>query len=1061
MTPPLNPSGLTVRRLLCVLAAVVGLVLPGALQAQAGMGSISGRVQNVGNAKNLNNVRITVEGTNHVTFTNEYGEYRLNDVPAGEVRVQAFYTGLDSEVSTVTVTAGQAVTLDFNLSSRERYGDDKTVKLDTFVVAASREFEGNAIATNEQRFSPNIKNVVAADAFGDVTEGNVGEFLKYLPGISVDYVAADVRTVSVRGFADTFTNVSVDGMRITSSVSGTAARAFEFEQISINNVARIEVVKVPTPDTPADSLGGNINMVSKNAFERRGVEFNYRAYLSANNEDTNLFSKTAGPGNKQTYKVLPGFDFDLAIPFSKTFGIVITGLSSNQFNEQHRWQPTWNYAQAGATQDNPYLQQLQMQDGPKNTYRDSLSAKADWKISDDQVVSLMVQNNYYAAFFGNRNINFNLGTNPVPTPATGSPLSWGPDFVNSATGRASVTQSGSFRNKNGDTLAAALTYTRNGRFWDINAGLHGAQSRLWYRDLSDGQFSAFSTSLQGVSQVRVSGIAYPGFDWVAYRADGSSIDYNNLNNYRVTTTRSQPIDGLATMKGGFVDVKRDFDTVSFPFAIKAGIAGREEVRDNRRYQTDYTYLGPDLTANTADDNAVQFIDTAYSTESPYWGKKPIQWGDPYLMGALFKAHPEYFRDGTGATATGVQSEIFRISNSQRISEKVSAAYVQAELKLFNNKLGIVTGVRYEKTEDSGVGAKIDPDAPFVRNADGTFLDGDPVTAGLQRVRKTAAGAAGSLQEVGVIYTERAFHNSNSYDSYNPSFHATYQLKDNLQFRFSYARTFGRPDYTDIIPSATIDENENAIFTPGSSPGTITLTNTGLKPWKANNYDVSLEYYFKRGGVASVGAFQKNLQDFWGTFNAPLTAAQATALGLDPIYAGWTAITKTNVGDAKITGLEVNFQHTLDFIPGWGRYFSINANATKLHLTGPNGTDFRRFIPETANFSLSFNHKPVTIRVTYNYRGRQLVQSIANAQSDVAGTPAGSGGFSQYYAARYNLDTNFTYTYSKRLQFFFNARNITNVPQNLEQYSANSAVYAHGSRSEEFGIQLAAGLKGSF
>ena len=46
-------------------------------------------------------------------------------------------------------------------------------------------------------------------------------------------------------------------------------------------------------------------------------------------------------------------------------------------------------------------------------------------------------------------------------------------------------------------------------------------------------------------------------------------------------------------------------------------------------------------------------------------------------------------------------------------------------------------------------------------------------------------------------------------------------------------------------------------------------------------------------------------------------------------------------------------------------------------------------------------------------------------------------------------------------FFFNARNITNSPQTLERYNDNSPAYSHGYRSEEFGIQVAAGFKGSF
>jgi hypothetical protein len=57
------------------------------------------------------------------------------------------------------------------------------VKLDPFVFTASKLTEGEALATNEQRFAPNIKNVVSTDAFGDVPEGNIAEFMRFLPGV--------------------------------------------------------------------------------------------------------------------------------------------------------------------------------------------------------------------------------------------------------------------------------------------------------------------------------------------------------------------------------------------------------------------------------------------------------------------------------------------------------------------------------------------------------------------------------------------------------------------------------------------------------------------------------------------------------------------------------------------------------------------------------------------------------------------------------------------------------------------------------------------------------------
>jgi primosomal protein N' len=46
------------------------------------------------------------------------------------------------------------------------------------VVASERYKNAAEIAINEERYSPTIKNVVAADAFGDISDGNIGEFVR-------------------------------------------------------------------------------------------------------------------------------------------------------------------------------------------------------------------------------------------------------------------------------------------------------------------------------------------------------------------------------------------------------------------------------------------------------------------------------------------------------------------------------------------------------------------------------------------------------------------------------------------------------------------------------------------------------------------------------------------------------------------------------------------------------------------------------------------------------------------------------------------------------------------
>src|SRR5690606_1423597 len=49
--------------------------------------------------------------------------------------------------------------------------------------------------------------------------------------------------------------------------SGTN-RAFDFFQASLSLIESIEVTKAPTPDRPANSIDGSINMVTRSAFNR-------------------------------------------------------------------------------------------------------------------------------------------------------------------------------------------------------------------------------------------------------------------------------------------------------------------------------------------------------------------------------------------------------------------------------------------------------------------------------------------------------------------------------------------------------------------------------------------------------------------------------------------------------------------------------------------------------------------------------------------------------------------------------------------------------------------------
>src|SRR5262245_35056337 len=194
MTTPHATVIRVVRRAPMAILAVLLLKASTCLAQTSAAGTIEGRVLNSRSGEYVENARVTIEGTSLEAFTDSAGEYRITNVPTGTARVRVFFTGLDLQTVAVEVGAGAVVQRDITLDAAQRPGevrDASIVKLNEYVVAVSKEMEGAAIAINEQRFAANIRNVISADEFGQITDGNVSEFLKFLPGIAINPVGGE------------------------------------------------------------------------------------------------------------------------------------------------------------------------------------------------------------------------------------------------------------------------------------------------------------------------------------------------------------------------------------------------------------------------------------------------------------------------------------------------------------------------------------------------------------------------------------------------------------------------------------------------------------------------------------------------------------------------------------------------------------------------------------------------------------------------------------------------------------------------------------------------------
>ena len=260
-TNPDSPCGLFLRARLFQrgLALLTLLALPLLALAQ-GTGAISGRVFDPATGEYIRNAEVRVQGTQLSALTEEGGFYRIANAPTGDVTITVNYTGYEAASATLSVAAGQTATKDFELKglASTRRTDD-VIQLGQFVVATERE--GNAKAIMEQKGAMNVKTVVAADSFGDIAEGNIGEFLKFMPGITLDYVETDTRAARMGGLEARYGAVTLDGGGMANTSTGTFgdnSRQFEFEAISINNIEAIEVNKTLSADMSADAPAGTI-----------------------------------------------------------------------------------------------------------------------------------------------------------------------------------------------------------------------------------------------------------------------------------------------------------------------------------------------------------------------------------------------------------------------------------------------------------------------------------------------------------------------------------------------------------------------------------------------------------------------------------------------------------------------------------------------------------------------------------------------------------------------------------------------------------------------------------
>jgi TonB-dependent receptor len=650
----------------------------------------------------------------------------LTKVPAGSAPVTVFNTGLPPQTTQVQVTAGRTAQQDISLAGEVGKPGGAIVKLKEFRVESSREMAASALAINEQRFASNIKNVLSTEEFGNVSEGNVAEFLKFLPGVTIDYTGGNARDISINGVPSNYVPVMLDGFAIASAPGNATGRSVAADMISINNLSRIEVLYSPTPESPGSALAGSVNMVPRSSFERAKPVLNASLYVQMR-DNARDFHKVPGPRPSRTRNVHPAFDFAYVAPVNKRFGFTLSAGTSTNYSPQDNSQNTWRGTQSATngnafpntTAGNPYLSAYRVQDAPKVTTRRSVGASIDYKFTAYDRITLGFQ---YSSFDGQyivSNVNFNVGRVLPGNFTTTS--------THGAAGAGTVQTVHQERNRFNRTRMPTVVWRHDGPVWRAVGGLGYSLQDDGNPDTEQGYFRNVTMRRTNVT------IAFDDMFYLRPRditvrdgPTGAVIDPFALSTYSIVSATSQVDTNIDRQKTAYGSLRRSF-YARIPFTLKGGFDVRQTIRDNRGGTQTYNFVGPDGRASTvplgSDDSPVPFFDPVYSERILPFGFPQLEAPSNRKVYEYSVANPTHFTQNANTVYRN------QVAASRHSEEIISALYLRGDVSFLQNRLKLVGGLRAEQTNAKGEGVLSDPTRNHRRDSSGNIVrnpNGTPV-----------------------------------------------------------------------------------------------------------------------------------------------------------------------------------------------------------------------------------------------------------------------------------------------------------------------------------------------
>ncbi len=241
---------------------VLAALLICGLAAHAQKGYLRGKILDDDTGEGLIGAAVYKEKTSVGAVADFDGNYSFALDPGIHTVVFQFVSYQSQTIKDIEIKADEVVTLDIALSS-------VTAELDEIVITAAQIKDNEAAMMALQKKSPNVVNGISSQAFRKIGDGDLGNAMKRVTGVSVE----GGKYVYVRGLGDRYTKTTLNQMVIPGL--DPDRNTVQIDIFPTSTIENVMVYKTFTPDLPGDFTGGIVDIETKKFPEEKTTKISF------------------------------------------------------------------------------------------------------------------------------------------------------------------------------------------------------------------------------------------------------------------------------------------------------------------------------------------------------------------------------------------------------------------------------------------------------------------------------------------------------------------------------------------------------------------------------------------------------------------------------------------------------------------------------------------------------------------------------------------------------------------------------------------------------------------